>query len=200
MKFEISDLKSWSSGLNVLKKTALAALIMLLILLSILIVVPAMVHTTAHPGHVLVQFELNQLDDSLTYYAALHGELFPSSDEVTMFQHIRNTHPQISDPETRWIEYGRDPRDLDDSEMLVLFLSETLDEVLTGNRHVCYEFKKQRLVDSDRDGWYEYTSIEGHVFRYDGKHPSVYSKSLGGWITAEPAERPKPAGSMTSDI
>ena len=76
--------------------------------------------------------------------------------------------------------------------MLVLFLSEKLDEIVGVPRRACYAFSERRLIDTDGDGWYEYTSKEGNLIRYDGKHPGVYSETLCVWITTEPNQRQKP--------
>jgi len=171
-----------------LKKTIIATAV----LLTILIGAPIFLHNPRHPPHLRIQFELQLLNDALVHYQARHGELFPCFGYEAMLTHLRKIRPQNVDLEKQFAGYKCNPHNLDDAEMLVLFLSEKLDEIVGGPRSAFFEFSDRRLIDADGDGWYEYTSAEGKSVRYDGKHPSVYSESFCVWITAEPDERQKP--------
>ena len=54
-----------------------------------------------------------------------------------MLTHLRKIHGPNVDFEKSFADYKCDLRNLDDAEMLVLFLSEKLDEIVGGLGHSC---------------------------------------------------------------
>lgn len=161
----------------------LATFVLMLVVAAVVIPLIPFASRCVPSIHKQCAIELLTLSDALDQYKARYGELFPNSYSEPLIRHIRKAYPYATDIDCALTRLGCEPENLDDAEILVLFLSGNIEEMLGRPAQPALEFADQRLKDIDKDGWPEYTSNEGEPLRYDGVLPLVYSRSLGVWMT-----------------
>jgi hypothetical protein len=129
--------------------------------------------------------ELAGLDSALEWYGVKYGELPPTSGRNAVIRHLFKSHPRVREPAARIQADGHDIHELDDTEVLVLFLSGQAEEMLTGSSSSAYDFDGSRLVDSDGDGWLEYVGRDGQTFRLIDGHSAIYCEASDRLISLD---------------
>ena len=139
--------------------------------------------------------EILHLHQALAAYKIEFQEFPPSANAEAIREHVSRVFPTVKSLEERIRSDKRDISELDDRELLVFWLGEASGTLgaQTGNpapttiarieQHSLYEFDFGRLIDSDNDGFLEYTDHKGNVFRLINRRVAIYCPESDRLIT-----------------
>ncbi len=160
-------------------------LVEMLVVISIIAILAALLIPTV--GRVMrqqrtsaISIEITNLAQAVEAYKLKNKDYPPDFSNVFGVQdHMKKAFPRNQLNVAAWLTTPPaanqlDPRALDPSEALVFWLGGGLKKNQrnpirgTGEKDIYFEFKTEQLVDSDGDGWMEYTS------EHSGDAPYVY--------------------------
>lgn len=137
--------------------------------------------TPHYGGNTRVLRELSELTNAIRLYQNRYGTIFPR-DASQHVKHIRMAHPKIRRDAEEWEENARALLQMDDAECLVYYLSGEVRHLAGEDVDPFFIFDENRLIDRDGDGFHEYRTYSGEIYRFDGALPLVYSHSNQCWL------------------
>ena len=138
--------------------------------------------------------EMKQIEFALEMYKNDMGSFPPGKNPALIQSHVESCKPRDISCESFENVFPHQISDLDDSELLPLWLGGTAWAKITQtdkNRFWYYEFHESRLVDADADGWLEYHDKRGNKFIFRDGEVRIRDRETGEEKSLRELESPK---------